>query len=263
MSRHGKLRQFIFECPEHGVTRFRTKTGKCLKCDPVVPGRPPNSLNRQRARLGNLPTYDDYCAIHIWTAHSVAHGKCLTCFTTSGAVRKSAKPGPPVDNTNPRAVARRAGLPSYAGVCDTHGSTAFGVQSGKCLTCCNSLGFWRSVPPASVVLDSPRDQSRTVKADNPRAAARRAGVPFFAEECATHGLAAHSVAHGKCLTCFTSAGRVRDAGTADTARAAARRAGLTTFEGLCATHGKTPHSVRHGGCLTCLNAYGVPRRRPS
>jgi len=197
MSRHGKLRQFIFECPEHGVTRFRTKTGKCLICDPVIPGRPAINADRQRARAANLPTYLDYCPTHIVTPHSVTYGKCLTCFTTAGRPRQSWKGGPPIDPTNARAVARRAGLTSYAGFCAVHGPTDFGVLRGLCLTCFSAAGRPR-------VMGGPGGSLQ--QADNPRATARRAGLTAFEGICPDHGKTPHSVRHGGCLTCLNAYG---------------------------------------------------------
>jgi len=249
MSRERKLRQFVHVCAVHGITRFRTQTGKCLECDPSVPGRPVINPDRSRARAANLPTYIDYCPIHITVPHSVASGKCLTCFTTAGTFRAALA----IDKTSLRFKARTAGRKTYDGFCRRHGPTPYGVRHGKCLKCFTFGGAPREYETPGGPLQD----------DNPRAVARREHKTSYVGRCEIHDNTAHSVRHGGCLTCFTSAGMVRGVQDADTARAAARRAGLTTFEGLCATHGKTPHSVRHGGCLTCLNAYGVPRRRPS
>lgn len=86
-------------------------------------------------------------------------------------------------------------MPRFLAECPTHGETEHDVPRGKCLTCFTTLG----APRLSA------SKGRPVTA-SPRAAARRAGETRYAAPCPTHGETAHSVAHGKCLSCFTVAG---------------------------------------------------------
>jgi hypothetical protein len=80
-------------------------------------------------------------------------------------------------------------------VCPTHGRVPHDTIRGKCLTCFTTLGTPRKRPPSPP--------------DNARAQARREGAASYFDTCEAHGVVAHSVTHGKCLTCFTSAGSPR------------------------------------------------------
>jgi len=142
ISRHHKLLQFVAHCAEHWTyTLHNTKTGLCVECHPETPtGRPVEEGNdRAAARRQGLKTYVDYCPIHVTVPFSVAHGRCLTCFNTSGAPRKSWDCTKPLSES-PRAEARRAGASSYGGECPKHGPTPFSVAHGRCLTCFTAGG---------------------------------------------------------------------------------------------------------------------------
>lgn len=90
-----KKKSYFFYCPvkEHGQTEHSVLHGKCLKCyssNGQQRLRSPTKGMSGRAisrRLG-LSTYLAVCEKHGQTEHSVLHGKCLTCFTTLGAIRK-------------------------------------------------------------------------------------------------------------------------------------------------------------------------------
>jgi len=162
------------KCFKHGVTDHCA--GRCVICEP-----------RHAARHRLNAVFISDCERCGPGEHSLAHGRCLTCYTKAG-IRRAGK--------SPRAEARSAGHTSYLDTCRTHGQTAFGVQSGRCLTCFNSMGLLRPVVP---------------KGDPLRIAARAAGEPSYLSWCATHGGVPHSTAHGKCLTCFNAMGYRRPA----------------------------------------------------
>jgi hypothetical protein len=228
-------------CDVHGVSLFSFETDKCVTCFTEGGAARTNSRNGTRAlaRKAGHSGYTGTCPTHGTTAHSVAHGKCLTCFTMSGAARLGTG-----ERATPRSEARKAGQAHYLATCPTHGITAHSVPNGKCLTCFTTAG--------TVRLGS--GQRAT-----PRSEARSAGLLHYLATCPTHGDTLHSVGHGKCLECFTTAGLERR-GENKRARADARRAGDTSYDATCATHGPTPHSVAHGKCLRCFTATGAVRK---
>jgi hypothetical protein len=196
ISRHRKLLQFRYVCDDCWTNaRHNTKTGKCTNCYPETPtGRPVEEGNeRATARRQGQKTYLDYCGVHIVTAFSVAHGKCLTCYNSAGRPRLSWDTAKPLQDT-PRAAARRARSKVYVGTCETHGEAAFSVSRGQCLTCFTMTGERRTRP---------------IDTANARATARREGRREYLDICDRHGRHVHSVAHGKCLTCFTTSGVAR------------------------------------------------------
>lgn len=78
----------------------------------------------------------------------------------------------------------------YNATCEIHGYTKHAWDMGCCLKCYTRRGLAR--------------------AKSPRAAARADGQTEFNATCETHGEnTPHSVAHGKCLRCFTMAGAKR------------------------------------------------------
>jgi len=81
--------------------------------------------------------------------HGIYSGKCLSCYTSSGRARRAWGPGRPATD-NPRAVARRAGDPTYTDQCEVHGPAAHSVTHGKCLTCYTTLGHPRKRLDAKV-----------------------------------------------------------------------------------------------------------------
>lgn len=192
------------------------------------------------AQSVGLRQYEEYCDTHGVTLFDVATMRCALCL-------------PLRDARLSRAEARKAGLTSFASTCPTHGETAHSVAHGKCLSCFTTAGAARvTLRPAP---------------NNPRSQARRAGAARYMSECPTHGKTVHSVAHGKCLACFTSQGVPRAQGAqgrplTDGVRASARRAGLRTYSGVCHTHGETAHSISHGKCLACFTVAGVRRAVP-
>lgn len=135
---------YVGECPTHGETAFHVQSGTCATCTTAVgsprtgPARPRNGARAEARMIG--ATYLDRCATHGETPHHVNTGRCLTCFTATGAPR--AAPTPP----SARAEARRAGLRTYPARCDKHGETDHHVTCGKCATCYNAVGLRRRDP---------------------------------------------------------------------------------------------------------------------
>jgi hypothetical protein len=143
------------------------------------------------------------------------------------------------------AAARNSRASHYQGVCLTHGWQNFETKNKKCPLC--------------------RKRAGAPYKDGARAEARRVGHKDYLGECAAHGTVAHSVAHGKCLSCFNSVGarRVNDAGGRpqfDTPRAIARRAGESWYPDECGAHGWTRYSTIHAKCLDCFTSTGHPRK---
>lgn len=181
VARAEHLSRFYVECPTHGLALFSVASGECDSCDP--------KRRRVIAREYGESTYDDVCLSCGPTRFGTLHGKCVNCFTLGGAPRRRV-PG----EQGARAVARAAGVARYMGVCSIHGETAYGARYGRCLTCFTIDGV-------------PRTRERGD--GGPRALARRAGEARYMGVCSTHGETAHSVAHGRCLTCFTAGGAKR------------------------------------------------------
>lgn len=75
---------------------------------------------------------------HGETDHHTHNGKCATCFTTAGIQRR-----PRTDVNSARAWARREGHYEYLDECLKHGQIKHHVQTGKCLTCFNAMGYPR------------------------------------------------------------------------------------------------------------------------
>jgi hypothetical protein len=75
---------------------------------------------------------------HGETDHHTQNGKCASCFTTAGIRRRVRA------DVNPaRVEARRSGAYEYLDECPHHGQTKHHVQTGKCLTCFNAMGYPR------------------------------------------------------------------------------------------------------------------------
>jgi hypothetical protein len=144
-------------CPVHGEHDFSGDSRKCLACHDKLgrlrpPGfdyatwaakelrpapKPKSNPQRAEARRQGHASYAAECDVHGMTEHNVVHGKCLTCHTTSGALRS-------VRQHNPgRAEARARGEASYLEWCDVHGAGDHSVANGKCLTCFTTAGARR------------------------------------------------------------------------------------------------------------------------
>lgn len=132
------------------------------------------ATNYAAARNFNLRKFYQTCETHGLVLWDVRGNYCLSCHP------------PKYDPL--RSDARRAGGTTYPGACEIHGATPFGVYSGKCLMCFNSVG-------------APR--RRGVEWDPTRARARAAGNARYMAECEHHGQTEFGVRYGRCLTCFT------------------------------------------------------------
>lgn len=127
-------------CVTHGLTQHLTQPGRefaaCVQCVAEKP-----DITRAEARAVGYATFPSVCEQHGSTAHSVAHGKCLKCYTSAGIERVGAVGRPAADGA--RATARRAGDATYLDACTEHGPTDHAVTHGKCLTCFNTAGIRR------------------------------------------------------------------------------------------------------------------------
>lgn len=169
------------------TTAHRTRDEQCLECTDSR-----GASARADARRRGLTVFVADCPAHGAADHSVKHGGCLTCRTTGGELRRNVADGA-------RAAARAEGRRTYTATCWLHGAVDHSVPHGKCLTCFNAMGRER-----------PAMRPATVRTRNPRAEARNAGqwsYTFFCDAC--NDDVDHSVAHGKCLTCFSTAGKPR------------------------------------------------------
>lgn len=156
-------------CP-HAPHIWKKAVGsrRCLTCDPPSsPGRPRAGNPRAVARNAGQKEYTTHCgACGLNTPHSVAHGKCLTCYSTIGQPR------------SPRVRARLAGLATYLSVCPSCDyQTPHSVHHGRCLECHAEDG-------------------------TPHAANRYRGRPCYEEHCGHCGKSTpHSIGGGRCLIC--------------------------------------------------------------
>lgn len=90
-------------CDMHGMTDHGTNTGKCLTCYTSVGrervsaarGRPTTLGLRAISRREGRSWYFGRCETHGSTPHAVSHGRCLTCYTATGDVRRQAAGGRP------------------------------------------------------------------------------------------------------------------------------------------------------------------------
>lgn len=172
-------------CAVHGPSIFYSEDGRCVSCAT----EDASDRARRSALANSKPVFIGFCPHHGETAFYTRPNICALCGTWRGGERIQ-KPANPA-----RAAARREGLNRYLDVCAGHGETPHHVGNGKCATCFASNGFRRTRNAGPV--------------GNARAEARRAGRSEFLAECPTHGDAPHSVAHGRCLRCYTTAGVVR------------------------------------------------------
>jgi len=90
------------------------------------------------ARKMGLKFFPGYCDEHKWCDHHIQSAKCAGCFTVNGARRR-----PRTDVNSARAWARREGHYEYLDECLKHGQAKHHVQTGKCLTCFNAMGYPR------------------------------------------------------------------------------------------------------------------------
>lgn len=106
----------------------------------------------------------------------------------------------------------------------------------------------------------------------PRAAARRAGLRAYYDHCPRcRAETEHSVTHGKCLDCYTTAGierqRTEGAAARKASRSAALAAGQSTFEAWCHCCGSSQLFGVHSRACTSCNMTpaqaGRPRGRPA
>lgn len=158
------------------------------------PGRrgPKGDQLRIAARSVGATVYPKECDVHGMVPHSVLHGKCLSCYNTTGAERKAeAKPV-----TSERVNARSAGHTTFIGNCPVHGKVPFNVRHGKCLTCYSTTGHTRKRPANWTATDEP----------TARIQARRDGERTYTANCAIHGAADHCVIRGLCLKCYNTLG---------------------------------------------------------
>ncbi len=191
-----------------------------------------------------MKRYADLCAQHGVTDHFTSSARCAQCVA--------------LDPDITRAEARKVGRSTYAAECPTHGRTDHSVAHGRCLTCFNTAGA--------------RRVAESTTGSTPRAAARRSGQPTFVETCLTHGSTEHSVAHGKCLSCFTTAGvrRVGPTAPRETYRSPSYRPELVTGvyvrrqrEGLYVVNeaatgtGRWANMAGHGGTLRTYETNGA------
>lgn len=135
------------------------------------------------ARKFKLETYRQFCDVHGVSDFDTKSGACRVCATS-----------------NPhrsRADARRLGFRTYLATCAEHGETDHDVPRGRCLKCFTTAGAPRTAVGSAL--------GRPVT-NGARAVARREGEKTYLATCQAHGAAAHSVTHGKCLSCFNTAG---------------------------------------------------------
>ena len=91
--------QYLGDCAVHGENvAHSVLTGRCLGCYNVVgtkraakgPGRPRTEGPRAVARRSGEYVYIAWCERHGGPAEfSVQHGKCLICYNTAGAFRRT------------------------------------------------------------------------------------------------------------------------------------------------------------------------------
>lgn len=181
-ARDARRSEFIAKCARHGgASLFDTSTGACLSCLADHADLPVQVM--YRAAGGT--SYVDHCEVHGAAVARFGESGCALCVRPEIA---------------PRIMAQRAGAVRYDDTCETCGPALFSVRSGRCLTCNTREGV-------------PRDRTGKVgrprEAGNVRAEARRAGEKQYLANCEQHGQTPHSVAHGKCLTCFNAMGQRR------------------------------------------------------
>lgn len=185
---------------------------------------PPGSpLRLLAAKQRRLTEYPGTCPLHGETPFRVKHESCIACSQSA------------------RAFARARGYPQYRDTCLEHGEhSLFQTHNGACIAC----------------------KTERAKAATPRAVARRNNEKTYLANCARHGPAAHSTAHGKCLGCFNAGGYARPkAPRGPTPRSEARKRGLATYSDQCDVHGPTAFSVRTGLCTSCFTEKGFRRVR--
>lgn len=149
----------------------------------------------------------------------------------------------PLGHDDARLAARKAGRKKFTATCSTCSAEQdHSVRHGKCLACYRTDG-------------TPRSRHN---APGARALARRAGRKSFTTYCAQCRMdRRHSVKHGECQTCYTSAGEPRKGrrGRPAGARTAARREGAATYLAHCNVCGEErDHDVWRGKCQTCQKA---------
>lgn len=189
------------------------------------------------------PFYDDVCDKHGPCWHFTDGTGCADCYLDELNAKF-----PPVARGNPvRVFYRNKGRATFPGLCEKHGIAEIWTQSGFCSICRTMSGGERRAGSAAH--------------RSPRAIARQRGDKAYMGYCEKHGDHAHSVAHGKCLSCFNTSGTPRGGVRGRSPRAEARHAGQRTYLADCAVHGTAAHSVMNGKCLSCFNSHGV--RRPA
>lgn len=174
--------------PPQRCAACRASGKLCSDCvDRAIAWHPQKEMRARVARKARRQYFPFPCPTHGPDArHSAKTATCCEC-----APEERAYPGQSL-----RAQARARGAKMYTARCITHGPGPHYVSHGKCACCYTAAG-------------APRVRERVSAA--PRAEARRAGSPVYLGECETHGETAHSVAHGKCLSCFNTQGLRRPA----------------------------------------------------
>ena len=185
-----RLTYFYANCPTHGFAQFTTKTRACQICEP-----PRGKTARAIARSEKYASYLDRCTEHGDTPFGTNTGVCLTCYNAAGYPRT-----PSPESARSRRTSQCEGWSWYFDFCDVHGTTNFGMKSGRCLTCCTASGAPRKQDGPGAPLQ-----------EHPRAVARRAGETSYQDTCRVHGETAHSVSRGRCLICYNAMGHWRPA----------------------------------------------------
>lgn len=181
------LKEFPQYCETHGLTLFRSTTGRCSECSKADP-----FLCASEARYFGRKAFRSFCVrCSNATDHSVARGRCLDCFDAAGRLRSSTTAPNPA-----RIEARRAGSKTFLDVCGKHGVTAHHTGRGLCLGCYTASG-------------TPRSH----RANEPaRGEARRSGAKTYAGTCDRCGPSPHHTASGTCAFCCTVNGAPRRSG---------------------------------------------------
>lgn len=136
---------------------------------------------RETALSAGEDTFIWHCGFHGMAMYDAKGGHCILCNLANAHLA-------------PRARAKAVGSIIYDDICSVHGLADHVSQSGKCVACHDKRG---------------RSIAAQVAARGPRALARAAGAATYLGTCERHGETAYSVQKGKCLQCFTTAGKAR------------------------------------------------------
>lgn len=189
-------------CATHGVTQHLTQPGyEFAECAQCVAEKP--DLTRAEARRVGHVSFPAICATHGRAPHSVAHGKCLTRYTSAGVERQAVTGRPPSEG--PRAAARRLGESTYKGTCAEHGETDHSVTHGKCLTCFNTAGIRRPGRKPDRVTYQTRDYD-PARVTGVYVRLQRKGLYIVNEAATGTGRWAGMAGHGPTLRSYETSG---------------------------------------------------------